>query len=298
LAQSEYQANVEVIVVDDGSTDETPKIVSQYGDKVRAYRFPKNCGRNSARNTGLGLSQGKYVKFLDSDDVLLPGTLIKEAAIAEKSTADIVIAGWREDTLDDDKNVVDWRAYSAPVMGNIIDDVLAGKAVPTSAALYRRDLVSNMQWDKALVELDDWDWFAMAALRARNIKTADHFSYIWRQHKSQGTRSYTMLSNAKAHHQILRKIELELSSLGELTSSRRLRLAQYYYKELRVLAFHDTELFKSALQHINDLDPDFLPRDEERQRWMRLACRVLGVRTAITLHCMLKRRLSHRPIES
>jgi glycosyltransferase involved in cell wall biosynthesis len=64
-----YQ-DFEVIVVDDGSTDETLNVVKQFSEKVR-YIYQPNKGRSHARNKGLSLAKGQFVAFLDSDDLYL-----------------------------------------------------------------------------------------------------------------------------------------------------------------------------------------------------------------------------------
>ena len=72
LAQT--YVNLEIIVVDDGSTDSSPRIVSEYASKdARIRRFTQpNQGLSSARNTGLEHASGEYILFVDSDDVLSP----------------------------------------------------------------------------------------------------------------------------------------------------------------------------------------------------------------------------------
>ena len=77
-------SDFEIIVVDDGSTDDTRKIVNAFFDKRIRYVFQENRGRSNARNHAFALAQGKYIAFLDSDDLFLPGKLEKQVAALEK----------------------------------------------------------------------------------------------------------------------------------------------------------------------------------------------------------------------
>ena len=73
-------SDFEVIVVDDGSTDETQEVVKAFSDSRIRYIFQENGGRSKARNRALSLAQGRYIAFLDSDDLFLAGKLEKQVA--------------------------------------------------------------------------------------------------------------------------------------------------------------------------------------------------------------------------
>lgn len=84
----------EVIIVDDGSTDESALICSKYEEKLKNYRYiyQKNAGQASARNAGIRLAQGKYIVFLDSDDYLYPeGLHSLKNAIKNMNNPDLVL---------------------------------------------------------------------------------------------------------------------------------------------------------------------------------------------------------------
>ncbi|MEA2239237.1 MAG: hypothetical protein QOC81_3961 [Thermoanaerobaculia bacterium] len=70
---------VEVIVVDDGSTDDTPQILAEYGERIRVIR-QNNRGVGAARNRGIAAASGEYLAFLDSDDIWRPQALEREIA--------------------------------------------------------------------------------------------------------------------------------------------------------------------------------------------------------------------------
>jgi len=76
---SQQGVNLEVIVGDDGSADGSRKIIDSFGSAIRSV-FQENRGATFARNVGLNLAQGDYVKFLDSDDRLLPSALAEQIA--------------------------------------------------------------------------------------------------------------------------------------------------------------------------------------------------------------------------
>src|SRR2546425_10651809 len=73
-----YQ-NVEVIVVDDGSTDESADVAKKFGEAIR-YVHQSNGGVGKARNTGIAAARGAYLAFLDQDDLWLPDKLAVQVA--------------------------------------------------------------------------------------------------------------------------------------------------------------------------------------------------------------------------
>jgi len=74
----------EVVVIDDGSTDSTAAILQKYGGRIRVIT-QRNRGQSTARNVGVGRSTGKYLAFLDSDDIWLPGKLKTMVSALERN---------------------------------------------------------------------------------------------------------------------------------------------------------------------------------------------------------------------
>lgn len=298
LSQVTDAVDVEVVVVDDGSTDDTRAVLATagYDRAVVCHFLAVNCGRNVARNEGLAIATGDFVKFLDSDDRLCAGSLVKEVDLAVSAAADVVLTGTQVATYQDDGTLIidAEKQLDAPLMEPLLDSLLAGKAVPTSSALYRRKYVNAIRWDESLSKLDDWDWFIRACMLGGKIVTAGHCSYCWCQHDGQGIRNTSMLQNAKEHHAILDKLGDVLRERDELTSCRARRLAEYYYKELRVLCLHEPTLFLEAVLKIKSLAPRFAPVEEECQGWMRWACKLLGFENAVRIHTSIKRRLTQK----
>ena len=92
--------DIEVIVVDDGSTDATPEILRSLADADRRLRIltVPNGGAAKARNIALGHAHGKYVYFADADDFIMPDALGTMVRLAEMNNLELVIAGFEIDT--------------------------------------------------------------------------------------------------------------------------------------------------------------------------------------------------------
>jgi glycosyltransferase involved in cell wall biosynthesis len=86
----------ELIVVDDGSTDETQEVLASYGSRLKVLRQP-NSGAETARHNGARHAQGEYIVFLDSDDLLCSGALeAYDHVINECSAPPLIIGTWIE----------------------------------------------------------------------------------------------------------------------------------------------------------------------------------------------------------
>ena len=116
----------EVVVVDDGSTDDTPDVLAAYGDRIRVLR-PGRVGLSGARNRGIAASRGRYLTFIDADDLWPAGSLEAKLRALDGSSADVVV-GLTEEFLDeavDDPGRHGLRAASECVRGWFLGAVLA-----------------------------------------------------------------------------------------------------------------------------------------------------------------------------
>ncbi|MCK9985524.1 MAG: hypothetical protein AzoDbin1_01996 [Azoarcus sp.] len=160
----EYR-DFELIVVDDGSTDDTAAVLATYADRLQVVTKP-NGGMSSARNAGIRAARGLYLAFLDADDRWLPYKLARQVAMlgSHPELAFCAAVATIEDLQG--RTLGEWRgaqgrtADVAEVFEN--HTAVAGGA---SAVLARRDLVTRLGgFDETLAGAEDTDlWIRLAA---------------------------------------------------------------------------------------------------------------------------------------
>ena len=161
LLKQVYQ-NFEVIVVDDGSTDQTPQIISQISDqRIQYIQHPENRGANAARNTGIRLARGKYVAFQDSDDEWLPDKLrvqLNALKVAGKKARVTFSSFWR---ITGEKKMLIPKAgrRMQPCLKNWHKDLLEGNFITTQALLVKRHMLYEAGlFDETLPSFQDWEF--------------------------------------------------------------------------------------------------------------------------------------------
>jgi glycosyltransferase involved in cell wall biosynthesis len=133
LDQDFSEAGNEVIVVND-SGKRLPEEEWQFSDRVRIIDT-NHRERSVARNTGAAVAHGRYLHFLDDDDILLPGALKAFWLQDQECDAAWLLGGWR--TVDNDGNLVD--EFNPPLKGNIFALLVSGEGLPFQASLLRAE---------------------------------------------------------------------------------------------------------------------------------------------------------------
>ena len=154
-----YQ-DFELIVVDDGSTDSTEKVVKGFiDDRIRYIRHNENKGGSAARNSGIEVARGGYVAFQDSDDEWLPEKLEKQLKVFEDAPPDVGVVYTRLRWLDERTRMELGPAKSTREMGgNIHTDLLEGNFIGTPTVLVRRECFDKVGvFDERLPRLQDWE---------------------------------------------------------------------------------------------------------------------------------------------
>lgn len=153
--------NIEVIVVDDGSDDDTEKLFSDFSDgRVTYLRYTPNRGACHARNYGAQRARGEYIAFQDSDDIWLPDKLRLQFEFMRKTGADFVFCGMNRVSPGGGR-------YYFPVHGfkgkDPVAELLLENRVGTQTMLMRREVWERVRFDESFRRYQDWDFAIRAA---------------------------------------------------------------------------------------------------------------------------------------
>ncbi|MET0623206.1 MAG: glycosyltransferase family A protein, partial [Pyrinomonadaceae bacterium] len=172
-------------VVDDGSTDDTEEVVARVSAADARVRYLRQANQRQAvaKNTGLADARGKYVQFLDADDLIEPSKLERQVEFLEANpAADIVYGGARYfHTERPGERLYGMFGEDAPWMPElsgtgktIILPLVRMNIMAINAALVRRAAVDDVgPFDPVLPPVEDWDYWLRCALKGRRFEFRD-----------------------------------------------------------------------------------------------------------------------------
>lgn len=221
-ALSQRGVSTEVVVVDDGSQDESLELLRAYGDLITLLYGP-NHGASRARNRGVAVSRAPFIKYLDADDYLLPGAL--EAQLTHAlSLPDDAFSYGRMLRLTEATGQLqphgqrDACADNADTLENLVLDPPV-----TAALLYPRALIEMINgFDPDIALRDDFDLFVRALIAGYRPQASTAPVYVYRDHASEGRLSKrtsvadqdVLIAMFHRHKALMASAQLTLSELS------------------------------------------------------------------------------------
>lgn len=192
-----YQ-NFEILIIDDGSTDNTKTVVQSFKDSRIKYILQKHCGLPAkARNKGLNVAKGEFIAFLDSDDIWLPQKLGKQIDIIEKNP-DILLVSTNGITFP---SKYPFKFFSIKENKRIsFRLLLKGNFVKNSSVLMKKsviDAIGLLDENFQLKAMEDYDyWLRLLKYKDKSILILKEILIKYRIHKLS-IREYTRFKDPK-----------------------------------------------------------------------------------------------------
>ncbi len=186
--------NLELIIVDDFSNDNTDEIISKYNDKrINYIKLDKKMGSNYARNVGIEASKGKYITFQDSGDYSLPQRIEKEYNSLKEENVDVVFSSFYRLKSGNEKQIIKSDItkvkkelfLSNKIDSNKIFELLLYKNVITTQVLFgKRDIFIKEKFDNEITRFQDWDLMIRIASKYKVFHFDEPLLYMFVQSDS------------------------------------------------------------------------------------------------------------------
>ena len=212
--------NIEIICIDDASTDKTISIIESYQEKderIYIIELSKNSGPSNVRNAGIDSAKGKYILFVDGDDLISQDLVSRTVSCAEKNNLDEVSFGYRTFSVEREWK---WKEKNLPTKRTMEDKVLTGRnmlvmrekklkyanghiASPMVWAwLYNRSFLknNNLRFTEGISVCEDTLFWFQCCLCAKSVMMIDDELYYYRKTTGslttgwQGTRAKSIFS--------------------------------------------------------------------------------------------------------
>ena len=235
--------DLEVIVVDDGSTDDTDVVLRELSNdgRLRCFR-QQNLGPAAARNRGIRESRGELIAFLDSDDFWLPGKLQAELEALERTGCRFSYCG--SQVVDENGDVL--TSLPAADKDSLFSELIWGNRIATPTVLVHRSLLDEAgPFDESLHSGEDWDLWLRLSLRSRAACVPKPLVAVRGEQKWQADDL-----QFRGYEHTVNTVLPRLFSLAAEHEN----LASIVKKKRQVISWHFAVLAKSYLRHGDFLD--------------------------------------------
>ncbi|MCB0096946.1 MAG: glycosyltransferase [Caldilineaceae bacterium] len=260
----EYE-RFELLVVDDGSTDNTQRIAKSFVDHRLRYLHQPNAGLSAARNTGIAHATGRYLIFLDSDDFLEPSALLyHKQAFARNPKLGVSVGGWR---FVNPKGRAITDAKAAPSQLDL-PQLLMGNPFPVNAAAVDRSWLGIVNhFDPALQACEDWDFWLRLATVGCHMASFEQPVCAYRMHPGQMTRERERMHTARLT--VLNKaFQTKQAQDQGATFRARCFAAAHAKTAARAYYVGDVKNGKYHLERAIGLDPALVDENAQALMWL------------------------------
>lgn len=258
----------EIIIIDDGSTDNSLKNLEPFKEKVKLIT-QINSERAVSRNNGVKNSTGEYIAFLDSDDIWLPNKLEKQIEILDKNK-EIVLVYCACNRIDENsKKTLTARRQRVGYSGNISEKLLIRNFIPSPTPILRRELFNQTEGFKSeYIPYEDWEfWIRFSHLGKFHF--IEEPLALYRIHKEQSVQLVSAERIEKATLALLEDSYKTINTSKEL-KNKSLGVANLRFCYWYLLA-NDISKAKEKINKAIELNPGFM--SDPKWHGLNLICK-------------------------
>lgn len=220
--------NFEVIMVNDGSKDESETICKRFSEDDSRFRYftKSNGGVSSARNLGLDNVKGDFITFIDSDDWIAEKHLELLINSIKKTNSDIVVSCYKEfdNNIDtyytivytkQEKNLLNFEKMNRDDFLTIFPKLMSINVCFNNAVakLFRKELVNNLRFDTSIKYGEDLDFYFSLYLNVESVSYVDELTYVYRIHGDSTTSNFNQ-EYAEQELSIFKKMFKKIQEIG------------------------------------------------------------------------------------
>lgn len=193
--------NLEIVIINDGSTDDSEKICLKYVSKDCRikYIYQKNEGLSSARNAGLDACSGDCIFFLDSDDYLDKNAIELLCNLMSMERAEVVICDYLKVINDIEEGYISNKYLIYDIPNNIVDLYKSEETIIACAKLYKRDVIGNLRFPINRLHEDEFLTYKIL-FNCNRIAVTKSQIYMYRQR--QGSIMHAKKINYKSYEDV------------------------------------------------------------------------------------------------
>ena len=269
--------NFEVIVVNDGSTDNTSNLLENYSHQIKILST-ENKGVSHARNLGFMHSKGNYIQYLDADDLLVPEKLFIQLMALQENNADVAYGNWQKFRLENDQYIIT-ESIIRQIDGDLELALFTDFWCPPAALLYSRRICEQLIWKENLPIIQDARYLLDAAIQGNFIYTP----VLVAKYRIAQTHSLSQKSDLNFLKDLYQNTK-EVYQLWKPNFEKQPRRKDAIIKSLRHcinrLTVLDKTLATEAIALLLRIEPNYIPPE---RGFLRFLSKIIGYKHAESL---------------